>query len=61
MDEPAENVASDHRLRSTVGGLGRTSGNRRVHVERAMGPVTVVVSDIGCKDGLEMATPEDMA
>jgi hypothetical protein len=30
-----------------------------MHVERAMGPVTVVVGNISADDGLEVAWPED--
>jgi hypothetical protein len=35
------------------------SGHRGIHIERAMGPVAVVVGDIALQDGLEMAAPED--
>jgi hypothetical protein len=59
MDQATENIPPDHRSRRSVGGVRRGFGNRRVHVERSMGPMTVVVSDKGLKHGLEMATPED--
>src|SRR5919106_17962 len=59
MDQAPENIPPDHRSRRSVGGYPKGFGNRRPHVKRSMGSVTVVVSDIGLEDGLEMATPED--
>src|SRR5918996_4790746 len=59
MDQPPENIPPDHRSGRSVGGHPKGSGIRRAHVKRSMGSVTVVVSDIGLQDGLEMATPVD--
>jgi hypothetical protein len=48
MNQAAENLPPDHRPRRiVVGGHRRRCGNGRVHVERAMGRMIVVVRDIG--------------
>jgi hypothetical protein len=63
---PARTRVSGHRVHLAESpiqmerrGCRRRSRSRRIHVERAMGPVTVVVRDISAQYGLEMAESKD--
>ena len=39
--------------------LGEMSRGGRIHVKRPVGPMTVIVREVGSQDGLEMASSED--
>jgi hypothetical protein len=59
MDESPEEFASPDRDRRCDGVCSLRDRNGRVEVERAVGPVLVVVADIDAKNVFELAAAED--
>jgi hypothetical protein len=59
VDKPAEDVASRHPPWQVLMLLREMSRGGRIHVQRPVGPMTVIVREVISQDGLEMASSED--
>ena len=59
MDQSTQSVAPEHTGWAVTKRSRSTTGSWRLHLECAVGPMTVEVLDVGAEDGLEVASSED--